>query len=76
MMNFALMKLLPVIETRPNDDQEAVAEAAREIEALRTGVYAMSADEDVAVVEGLLQAERNEFADDDRIRALWKRAGL
>jgi hypothetical protein len=75
-MNSALMKLLPVIETRPNDDQEALAEAAREIEALRTGVYAMSADEDVAVVEGLLQAERNEFADDDRIRALWKRAGL
>ncbi len=36
----------------------------------------MSSDEDAAVAEGLLQAERNEFADDDRIRALWKRAGL
>jgi len=75
-MNSALMKLLPLIETWPDEDQEALAEAAREIEALRTGVYAMSSDEDAAVAEGLLQAERNEFADDDRIRALWKRAGL
>jgi hypothetical protein len=70
------MKLLPVIETWSDEDQEALAEAAREIEALRTGVYAMSSDEDAAVAEGLLQADRNEFADDDRIRALWKRAGL
>jgi hypothetical protein len=37
-----LQKLLPLIETWPEEDQEALAEAAREIEALRTGVYEMS----------------------------------
>jgi hypothetical protein len=75
-MNTALQKLLPAIESWPDEDQEALAEAAREIQALRTGVYALSPGEDAAVAEGLLQAERGEFADDARIRALWKRAGL
>lgn len=75
-MNSALKKLLPLIERWPDEDQEALAEAAREIEALRTGIYAMSPDEEAAVAEGLLQADHNEFADDDRIRALWKRAGI
>jgi hypothetical protein len=34
-MNAALQELLPAIATRPDEDQEALAEAAREIEALR-----------------------------------------
>jgi hypothetical protein len=75
-MNSALIELLPVIETWPHEDEKALAEAAREIERLRTGIYVMSSDEDAAVAEGLRQADRGEFADDDRIRALWKRAGL
>ena len=75
-MNFALQKLLPAIENWPDEDQEALAEAAREIEALRTGVDQMSPAEESAVAEGLSQADRNEFAEDSRIRALWKRAGL
>ena len=74
-MNSALKKLLPIIERWPDEDQEALAEAVREIEAMRTGIYAMSPDEGAAVAEGLLQADQNKFADDDRIRALWKRAG-
>jgi len=75
-MNAALQKLLPMIEAWPDEDQEALAEAAREIEALRTGVYALSPAEDAAVAEGVQQADRGQFADDARIRALWKRAGL
>ena len=75
-MNSVLKNLLPVIETWPDEDQEALVEAAREIEALRTGVYIMSADEDIAVSEALSQADRSEFAEDARIRALWKQAGL
>jgi hypothetical protein len=76
MMNTTLQKLLPKIGTWPDEDQEALAEAAREIEAMRTGVYALSPAEDAAAVEGLQQADRGQFADDARIRALWKRAGL
>jgi hypothetical protein len=75
-MNNALQRLVPMIEAWPDEDQEALAEAAREIEAMRTGVYTLSPAEDAAAVEGLQQADRGQFADDARIRALWKRAGL
>ena len=75
-MNSALQKLLPAIESWPDEDQEALAEAAREIEALRTGVYRLSAPEDAAVAQGLREADHGRFADDARIQALWKRAGL
>ena len=71
-----LQRLLSVIETWPEEDQEALVEAAREIEALRTGVYEMSPSEDAAAVEGLAQAVRGDFVEDHRIIELWKRAGL
>jgi hypothetical protein len=71
-----LQKLLPLIETWPEEDQEALVEAAREIEALRTGVYVMSAPEEAAAMEGLAQAALGNFVEDDRIIELWKRAGL
>jgi predicted transcriptional regulator len=74
-MNSSLQKLLPAIERWPDEDQEALAEAAREIEALRTGLYAMSSDEEAAVAEGLAQAKRGQFASGDGIAELWKRAG-
>jgi hypothetical protein len=76
LMNSALRKLLSAFETWRNEDQETPAEAAHEIEALRTGVYTLSTAEEVAVAEGLQQADRGQFVDDARIRALWKRAGL
>jgi hypothetical protein len=75
-MNPALKELWPAIVTWPDEDQQALAEAAREIQALRGGIYGMSSDEAAAVAEGLSQADRNEFAEDARIRALWERAGL
>ncbi len=75
-MNSTLQKLLPALESWPDEDQEALAEAAREIEALRTGVYTLSPVEDAAVAEGLGQADRGQFVEEPRIQALWKRAGL
>jgi hypothetical protein len=74
-MNSTLQRLLPAIEQWPDEDQEALAEAAREIEALRTGVYSMSPEEEAAVAEGLGQAERGDFASDDQIAEVWKRFG-
>jgi hypothetical protein len=74
-MSSTLQKMLPAIERWPEEDQEALAEAAREIEALRTGVYMMSPAEEASVAEGLAQAERGDFADDARIAELWMRAG-
>jgi hypothetical protein len=75
-MNSSLKKLLPAIERWPEEDQEALAEAAREIEALRTGVYITSPVEVAAVAEGLAQAERGDFAGEASITELWKRAGI
>jgi predicted transcriptional regulator len=74
-MIVALKQMLPSIENWPAEDQEALAEAARAIEAERTGVYAMTDDEEAAVAEGLAQADCGEFAADERIAALWKRFG-
>jgi hypothetical protein len=74
-MNSTLQRLLPAIELWPEEDQEALAEAAREIEAMRTSLYSMSAEEEAAVAEGLAQAERGEFASNEQIAEVWKRFG-
>ena len=71
----ALKQMLQTIESWPPEDQQALAEAAREIEAERTGVYVMSPEEESPVEEGLAQADRGEFASDDEIAALWRRRG-
>jgi hypothetical protein len=74
-VNSTLQRLLPAIEQWPEADLEALAEAAREIEALRTGVYSMSPEEEAAVAEGLAEAERVDFASPDQIAEIWKRFG-
>ena len=63
-------------KTWPEEDQEALAEYARELEAERTGiVYVMTEEERAAVAEGLAQAERGEFASPEEMKEFWKRAG-
>jgi hypothetical protein len=49
----ALKDLLPRIEAWPSEDQEALVEAARGIEAERTGVYEATAEELAAIDRGL-----------------------
>ncbi len=63
-------------ENWPSEDQEELAEFAREIEARRTGVYVMSDAEHAAVREGLAQADRGEFVADDVVAKADKRHGL
>ena len=63
-------------ETWPREDQEELAEFAREIEARRSGVYVMSEAERAAVREGLTQADRGEFVSDDVLAKADKRHGL
>jgi predicted transcriptional regulator len=59
--------------TWPREDQEELAEYAREIEARRTGVYIMSDDERAAVAKGVAQADRGEFVPDDVVAEADKR---
>ena len=66
-------KLLEQVETWPPEDQEELAEYAREIEARRTGFYTMSDDERAAVGKGLAEADRGEFVADEVVAAADKR---
>ena len=73
-MNSTLAKMLPRIEAWPDEDQEALAEAARAIEAERTGVYVLSEDENRAIELGMEAARRGDFATDEDLAALFRKA--
>ena len=68
-----LKEVLEHAATWPVEDQNELAEYAREIEARRTGVYAMSDEERAAVSRGLAEADRGEFVADERVAEADKR---
>jgi predicted transcriptional regulator len=68
--------VLESVRSWPEQDQEELAELAREIEARRSGLYVMSDEERAAVQEGLEQARRGEFVSDDEMDAFWKKYGV
>ncbi|WP_334398920.1 hypothetical protein [Bradyrhizobium sp. AZCC 2289] len=72
-MNRTLKEVIEHAATWPQEDQEELAEYAREIEARRTGIYTMSDDERAAVAKGLAEADRGEFVTDERIAEADKR---
>jgi hypothetical protein len=72
-MNKILKEVIEHAETWPVEDQQELAEYAREIEARRTGVYAMSDDERAAVGLGLAEADREDFVPDDIVTEADKR---
>ena len=72
-MNRILKEVIEHAATWPQEDQEELAEYAREIEARRTGIYTMSDDERVAVRKGLAEADRGEFVSDELIAETDKR---
>jgi predicted transcriptional regulator len=69
------VRVLDRVKTWPREDQETLAEFAREIEAHRSGVYQLTPDEEAAIERGLAQADRGEFATDEEMAALRKRFG-
>jgi predicted transcriptional regulator len=68
--------VLESVRSWPQEDQEELAEIAREIEARRTGIYVMTEEERAAVKEGLRQADRGEFVSDHEMDAFWKKYGV
>jgi hypothetical protein len=64
--------VLEGVRSWPQEDQEELAELAREIEARRTGVYVLSEDERAAIDE----AERSGMASEEEIERFWKRHGV
>ena len=69
----ALKEVLEHAASWPVEDQNDLAEYAREIEARRTGVYTMSDDERAAVGRGLAEADRSEFVADEKVAEADKR---
>jgi predicted transcriptional regulator len=75
-MRSTTKKLLEQVASWPEQDQEELAEYAREIEARRTGVYVVSDDEWADLQEGIAQADRGEFVPDDVVAKADKRHGV
>lgn len=71
-MSPAAKDILQKVAAWPEEDREELAELAREIEARRTGVYALSDDERAAITD----ARRGAFVSDGEAAAFWKRHGL
>jgi hypothetical protein len=71
-MNAAIKSILERVATWPEEDQEELAALTREIEARRTGVYALSGGEKAAIDA----ARRSGVASDDEVAAFWSRYGF
>jgi len=65
-------EILRRVEHWPQEDQDELAEVAREIEARRTGVYVLSDSERGALDEAL----RSDVASDEEVAAFWKCCGI
>jgi len=71
-MNATVKRILERVAAWPEEDQEELAALAREIEARRTGVYALSEDERAAISA----ARRKGLASDGEVAAFWSRYGF
>lgn len=71
-MSPAAKDILAKVAGWPEEDQEELVELAREIEARRTGVYVLSAEEHATIAD----ARRGAFASDSDVIAFWKRHGI
>jgi predicted transcriptional regulator len=67
-------KLMEQVATWPEEDQEELAELAREIEARRTGAYRLSEAEHAAIDRGLQAMREGKFASDERVAAIFSKA--
>jgi predicted transcriptional regulator len=74
-MTKTLKDVLEHAATWPREDQEELAEYAREIEARRTGIYTLSDEERISVSRGIAEADRGEFVPDELVSEADKRRG-
>jgi len=65
-------KLLERVKSWPEEDQEELAEFAREIESRRSGIYRLSDQERTAVRAGMDAARRGDFASDEEMNEFYR----
>jgi len=64
--------LLEQIQSWPEEDQEELANVAREIESRRSGVYRLSDEERTAVRAGMDAARRGEFVSEEEMDEFYR----
>lgn len=69
-MTINLKKVLQLAEGWSEQDQEELAQIAVEIELRRRGLYQATPEELKAIDEGVVAADRGEFASDKDVAAL------
>jgi hypothetical protein len=74
-MSPAAKQILEQVASWPEEDQEELAELAREIQARRDGVYSVSGDERRAIEEALDELNRGERVSDSDMSAFWRQVG-
>ncbi len=75
-MTKVLEDAIEKVRQLPEDRQAYVAEVLEQIAAAGSDVFIVPEEHRAAVLEGLGQAERGEFATDEEMAALWKKCGL
>ena len=73
-MNQDAKEILRRVDAWPAEDQEELVEAAREIEARRAGIYRLSDEERAAVERGLADMRAGNFASEEAIAAIYRKA--
>ncbi len=75
-----MMKVLEIaiekLKALPEDKQAYAAEVIEHIAASEDGTFHIPDEHREAVLEGLAQADRGEFASEEDMAALWKKCGL
>jgi predicted transcriptional regulator len=64
------------VKRLPEERQAYVAEVLEQVAAAGSDLFIVPEEHRAAVLEGLEQAERGEFMNDDEMAALWKKSGL
>ena len=74
-MSPAAKQIFEQVASWPEEDQEELAELAREIQARRSGVYVVSDDERRSIEEALDELNRGERVSESDMAAFWRRVG-
>ena len=75
-MTKVLEDVIEKVRRLPEDRQAYVAEVLEQIVASDSDLFAVPDEHRAAVLEGLAQAERGEFATDQEMAALWMKCEL
>jgi predicted transcriptional regulator len=75
-MTKVLEDAIEKVRRLPEDRQAYAAEVLEQIAAAGSDLFVVPDEHRAAVLEGLGQAERGEFATEEELAALWKKCGL